>query len=161
MPGKIDRLPRYEGSVSHGSAGGPDDYALFDALGGELNWDEITQMLSAGRCPVALTRQVTFLMEADTTTAEQIVRDSFSSLQQRGLVAASEARVLLYREIVRRSHDAWIAAGSGALAPPARQREAFVVRTCAGLSERQAAWVMGISIGALRAHLARATSGGR
>jgi DNA-directed RNA polymerase specialized sigma24 family protein len=41
---------------------------------------------------------------------------------------------------------------------PDRQREAVVLRNCMGLSEEQAAQAMGISIGAVRSHLARGMS---
>jgi hypothetical protein len=84
--------------VSQDGAEGQDEIdALFDALGGELSWDELTQMMGAGRCPVTLARQAAFLVGGDSATAEQVVLDSLTSLRQRGLVAVSEARVLLYR----------------------------------------------------------------
>ena len=52
-----------------------------------------------------------------------------------------------------------LAAGAGALgALPTRQREAVVLHTCLGLSRRQAAEVMGISVGAASSHLARGMS---
>ena len=50
-------------------------------------------------------------------------------------------------------------AGAGALgALPVRQREAVVLHTRLGLSRRQAAQVMGISVGAVSSHLARGMS---
>jgi DNA-directed RNA polymerase specialized sigma24 family protein len=53
-------------------------------------------------------------------------------------------------------------AGAGALgALPVRQREAVVLHTRQGLSRRQAAQVMGISVGAFSSHLARGTSSRR
>ena len=41
---------------------------------------------------------------------------------------------------------------------PVRQREAVVLRTRLGLSRRQAAEVMGVSVGAVSSHLARGMS---
>jgi len=38
---------------------------------------------------------------------------------------------------------------------PDRQLEAVVLRNYMGLSEQHAAWAMGISVGAVKAHLAR------
>ncbi len=52
-----------------------------------------------------------------------------------------------------------LAAGAGALgALPVLQREAVVLHTRLGLSRRQAAEVMGISVGAVSSHLARGMS---
>lgn len=51
------------------------------------------------------------------------------------------------------------AAGAGARgALPVRQREAVVLHTYLGLSHRQTAEVMGISVGAVSSHLARGMS---
>jgi DNA-directed RNA polymerase specialized sigma24 family protein len=97
------------------------------------------------------------------------------------------ARVYLYRTVMDRSrsmrryraiegHDTARAApgapgpgpAAGSLGPepsvwalrglPHRQREAVVLRTYLGLSEKQAAEAMGISRGAVRSHLARGLS---
>jgi DNA-directed RNA polymerase specialized sigma24 family protein len=99
-----------------------------------------------------------------------------------------QARVWLLRAMVNRSRSVrrcQVAAGRGASWPaaampgaadqavggpgraargralgalPERQREAVVLRTCLGLSCRQTAEVMGISVGAVSSHLARGMS---
>jgi DNA-binding NarL/FixJ family response regulator len=56
---------------------------------------------------------------------------------------------------LRRNSSAPQAAPSGLLALPERQCEAIVLRNYMGLTERQVASAMNISIGAVRSHLAR------
>ena len=104
------------------------------------------------------------------------------------LGAPGQARVWLLRAIVNRSRSVWwdrdadghgasqpaadvpgaadkatggpdLDAGAAALgALPVRQREAVILHTRLGLSRRQAAEVMGISVGAFSSHLARGMS---
>ncbi len=183
------RLP-----VSHGEQPGPDGqdglYAAFEALGGPLTWDELTQLLGSDQYRPILVQQARLLLDGDGAAAGQVVQASFAALQEAwsGLGDPGQARIWLLRAIVNRSRsvrrhrdaggrgasqpaaDATGAAdqaaggpdldgGAGALgALPVRQREAVVLHTRLGLSRRQTAQVMGISVGAVSSHLARGMS---
>jgi RNA polymerase sigma-70 factor (ECF subfamily) len=180
--------------VSHDEQPQPDGqdelYAAFEALGGPLTWDELTQLLGSDPYRPALVQQARLLLDDDGAAAEQVVQASFAALQDAWsqLDDPGQARVWLLRAIVNRSRsvrrhqdadgrgpsqpaaDAPGAAdqaadapdldvGAGALgALPVRQREAVVLHTRLGLSRRQAAQVMSISVGAFSSHLARGMS---
>jgi RNA polymerase sigma factor (sigma-70 family) len=180
--------------MSHDEQPEPDGqdelYAAFEALGGPLTWDELTQLLGSDRYRPALVQQAKLLLDGEGAAAEQVVQASFAALQDAWsrLGDPGQARVWLLRAIVtksrsvRRYRDADgrgasgpaadapdaadqavggpdLAAGVGALgALPVRQREAVVLHTYLGLSHRQTAEVMGISVGAVSSHLARGMS---
>jgi DNA-directed RNA polymerase specialized sigma24 family protein len=147
-------------------------YAVFEALGGQLTWDELTRLLGSGEYRPALVRHVTLLLGGDATAADEVVRASFAALREawNELGDPLQARTWLYRAVVDRAQSVRrrsvpqaapgeSAAGpDGLLALPYRQREAVVLRTYMGLSERQAAAAMSISTGAVRSHLARGMS---
>jgi len=147
-------------------------YAAFEALGGQLTWDELDRLLRSGKYRAVLMRQATLLVGGDAVAADEVVQASLAALQEARsqLASPSQARAWLYREVVnrtrsvRRHRDAPQAApGAQAgfralLALPDRQREAVVLCTYVGLSEKQAAAAMSISTGAVRSHLARGIS---
>ena len=163
------RLP-----VSHDGQPEPDGqdelYAAFEALGGALTWDELGRLLGSDQYRPALVQQAGLLLDGDGAAAEQVVQASFAALQEAWsqLGDPGQARVWLLRAIVNRSRsvrrhrDAGgpdLDARAGALgALPVRQREAVVLHTRLGLSRRQTAQVMGISVGAVSSHLARGMS---
>jgi DNA-directed RNA polymerase specialized sigma24 family protein len=133
-----------------------------------------------------LVRQASLLLGGDAAAAEAVVQDSFAALQDAWsrLGDLAKARLYLYQMIVNRSrsvrrcrragdHKAPDAPGAGHAATggldretrvcalralPDRQLEAVVLHTYMGLSGQQAAAAMGISTGAARAHIARATA---
>ena len=144
-------------------------YAAFEVLGGQLTWDELDRQLRSGRYQAFLTRQATLLVGGDAVAADEIVRASLAALQEAWsqLDNPWQARAWLYRTVVdrarsaRRYRDAPQAAPgeqAALLALPDRQHEAVVLRHLMGLSEKQAAAAMSISIGAVRSHLARGRS---
>jgi DNA-directed RNA polymerase specialized sigma24 family protein len=109
------------------------------------------------------------LLVGDAATAEQIVQDSFVALHH-GRRNLDNERALCYlrQSVVKQSRTAhWHGVGpdtdvscravvAALLALPTRQREALVLRYYAGLAEAQAADVMQINKGAVRAHVRRA-----
>jgi DNA-directed RNA polymerase specialized sigma24 family protein len=147
-------------------------FAAFEALGGQLTWDELDRLLGFGKYQAVLTRQAALLVGGDTVAADEVVRASLAGLQEARsrLDNPGQARAWLYRAVVnnarsvRRYRDAPQAApGEQArfralLALPDRQREAVVLRNFMGLSEEQAAAAMSISTGAMRSHLRRGIS---
>jgi predicted RNA polymerase sigma factor len=152
---------------------GQDDlYAAFEALGGRLTWDELTRLLDSGKYHAVLVQHVTLLLGGDAAAADEIVRASFAALREVWNEPGDprQARAWLCRAVVGRAQSVrhcsvpQPAPGESAdgadrlLALPYRQREAVVLRTYMGLSEREAAEAMRISIGAVRSHLARGTS---
>jgi len=165
-------------------------YAAFEALGGQLTWDELARLLGSDQYRSAVVRQARLLLDGDGAAAHQVVRVSFAALRdaRSRLGDPGQARVWLLRAIVNESRsvrrhrhgggrgasqpapDAPGAADQAAGGPdrdagvemlgalPVRQREAVVLHACLGLSHRQAAEVMGISVGAVSSHLARGMS---
>ena len=142
---------------------GQDELAAFEALGGQLTWDEFTWLLGSGKYGAALVEQVTLLLGGDAAAAYEVVRASFAALRETWVQPGDppQPRLWLYRAIVgrarsvRRNSSAPQAAAGGLLALPERQREAVVLRNYMGLSESQVAASMSISTGAMRSHLAR------
>lgn len=136
-----------------------DELAAFEALGGQLTWDELARLLGSSKHRAALVEQAALLLDGDAAAAEEVVRASFAALPEAG--DPPQPRLWLYRAILdrarsaRRNRSAQQPAPGGLLALPDRQREVVVLRNYMGLSERQAAAAMRISIGAARSHLAR------
>jgi len=171
-----------------GEQGQDELIAAFAALGGPLTRDEFMRLPGSDKYYGALVRLAAFLLDGDTTAAGDVARDSLDAVRDAWgrLGDPEKARVYLRQVVVDRSrsvrrrraadgHDTPQAvpgapgaghAGIGSQDPqisalralPDRQREAVVLRNCMGLSEKQAAQAMGISIGAVRSHLARGTS---
>jgi DNA-directed RNA polymerase specialized sigma24 family protein len=140
-------------------------YAAFEALGGQLTWDELTRLLGSDEYRPALVWQVMLLLGGDAAAAEEVVQASFAALQdaRSQLSGPEQARLWLYRAVVSRARSvrrhqgvSGEAGHHAVLALPHRQREALVLHTYMGLSTEQAAQVMGISTGAARSHLAAA-----
>jgi len=122
----------------------------------------------------SLVRLAAFLVN-DIATAEEVVQDSFAAMH-RGwsrLRDSDKALSYLRRSVLKRSRSAarhrkamhrstpkpapdMVVAALGEL--PARQREALVLRYYGNLSEVQIASVMGISAGAVKSHMTRATA---
>lgn len=71
--------------MSHGEQAEPDGqgelYAAFEALGGPLTWDELTQLLGSDQYRPALVQQAKLLLDGDGAAAEQVVLASFAALQ--------------------------------------------------------------------------------
>jgi len=171
-----------------GEQGQDELIAAFAALGGPLTRDEFMRLPGSDKYYGALVRLAAFLLDGDTTAAGDVARDSLGAVQDAwGRVGDPEtARVCLRQAVVDRSRSVRRRraaggddtpqavpgapraghAGTGSQDPqisalralPDRQREAVVLRNCMGLSEEQAAEAMGISIGAVRSHLARGMS---
>jgi DNA-directed RNA polymerase specialized sigma24 family protein len=111
------------------------------------------------------------LLVRDVATAEEIVEGSFVALPYAWRRPDGD-RALRYLQhsVVSRSRSArWqrVRAGSGApeapvisalRALPTRQREALVLRYYADLPEAEIAAVMGVSIAAVKAHIAQASA---
>ncbi|SRR5216683_2336513 len=155
-----------------GQEGQDELYAAFEALGGQLTWDELTRLLGSGEYHAALVRQATLLLGGDAAAADEVVRASFAALREASSQPGDpwQARAWLYRAVVNRARSVRhrsapqaapgesVGCPDGLLALPDRQREAVVLRNYIGLSERQAAAAMCISTGAMRSHLARGMS---
>ena len=58
-------------------------YAAFEALGGPLTWDELTQLLDSDQYRPALVQQARLLLGGDGAAAEQVVQASLAALQER------------------------------------------------------------------------------
>jgi hypothetical protein len=56
-------------------------YAAFEALGGQLTWDELTRLLGSDEYRPALVWQVMLLLGGDAAAAEEVVRASFAAFQ--------------------------------------------------------------------------------
>jgi hypothetical protein len=138
-------------------------YAAFEALGGQLTWDELARLLDSGRYPAALGRLAALLLDDDSVLADRVVRDSVAALRHAAengdrAFTSQEAHAWLCRAVVNRARSVrrdrtprGDLAGFRAL--PARQREAVVLYSLMGLPEQEAAAAMGISTGAVRSHL--------
>ena len=97
--------------MSHDGQPEPDGqdelYAAFEALGGVLTWDELTQLLGSDQYLPALVQQARLLLDGDGVAAGQVVQASFAALQEAwsGLGDPGQARVWLLRAIVNRSRS--------------------------------------------------------
>lgn len=82
-------------------------YAAFEALGGPLTWDELTQLLGSDQHRPALVQQVRLLLDGDGAAAERVVQASFAALQNAWsqLGDPGQARVWLLRAIVNKSRS--------------------------------------------------------
>jgi len=111
------------------------------------------------------------LLVLDTHAAEELVQDSFVALHRgwRRLAGRDQALWYLRQSVVNRSRSARRQASQGpGQCPPAvvaamqtlplRQREAFVLRYYAGLSDSAAARLMGVSTNAVQRHTTQAIS---
>jgi DNA-directed RNA polymerase specialized sigma24 family protein len=111
------------------------------------------------------------LLVLDTSTAEAVVQDSFVALHRGWRCLAGRDRALWYlrQSVVNRSRSVRRHARQGAAQCPSavvaamqtlplRQREAFVLRYYAGLSDSAAARMMGVSTSAVQRHTTRAIS---
>jgi DNA-directed RNA polymerase specialized sigma24 family protein len=111
------------------------------------------------------------LLVLDTSAAEELVQDSFVALHRgwRRLAGRDQALWYLRQSVVNRSRSARRPAPTGSVpCPPAvmaamqalplRQREAFVLRYYAGLSDSAAARMMGVSTSAVQRHTTQAIS---
>jgi DNA-directed RNA polymerase specialized sigma24 family protein len=143
--------------------------------------DKIMQFVGSPEARSALVRLAALLLGGDTA-AEAVVRDSFVALQDAWsrLGDPTKAQLYLLQTVISQSRSvrrrrvearnalepapdtpgarAGLDRGNGVCALralPDRQLEAVVLRNYMGLSEQHAAWAMGISIGAVKAHLAR------
>jgi DNA-directed RNA polymerase specialized sigma24 family protein len=182
VPVSEDRRPHEDGPeelyATFAALGGPltrDEFM-------RVPWDKIMQFLGSSEAHSALVRQAALLLGDDTVATEAVVRDSLVALQDAWsrLGDLTKAHLYLHQAVVNRSrsmrrrrvedHNAPepvpdtpgagddLDRGNGVFALralPDRQLEAIVLRNYMGLSEQHAAWAMGISIGAVKAHLAR------
>jgi len=111
------------------------------------------------------------LLVLDTHAAEELVQDSFVALHRgwRRLAGRDQALWYLRQSVVNRSRSVRPQApqGSAPCPPPVmaamqtlplRQREAFVLRYYAGLSDSAAARMMGVSANAVQRHTTQAIS---
>ena len=144
--------------------------------------DKIMPFVGSADARSALVRLAALLLGGDTAAAETVVRDSFAALHDAWsrLGDLTKAQLYLLQAVVNRSRSvrrrrvddhnalqpASDAAGAGAgldrgngvcalRALPDRQLEAVVLRNYMGLSEQHTARAMGISLGAVNAHLSR------
>ena len=139
-------------------------YAAFEALGGQLTWDELAHLLDSGRYPAVLGPLAALLLDDDSVLADRVIQDSVAALRHAAengdrAFTSQEAHAWLCRAVVNRARsvrrDRTPSADlAGFRALPARQREAVVLCSLMGLPEQEAASAMGISIGAVRSHLA-------
>ena len=111
------------------------------------------------------------LLIPDTGMAEELVQDSFVALHRgwRWLARRDQALWYLRQSVVNRSRSARRRAPPGSAQCPSavvaamqtlplRQREAFVLRYYAGLSDSAAARMMGVSTSAVQRHTTQAIS---
>ena len=111
------------------------------------------------------------LLVLDTHAAEELVQDSFVALHRgwRWLAGRDQALWYLRQSVVNRSRSARRRAPRGSphcpsavvtamRTLPLRQREAFVLRYYAGLSDSAAARMMGVSTSAVQRHTTQAIS---
>jgi DNA-directed RNA polymerase specialized sigma24 family protein len=111
------------------------------------------------------------LLVLDKGTAEELVQDSFVALHRgwRRLAGHDQALWYLRQSVVNRSRSVrrHVPQGSVTCPPavvaamqtlPLRQREAFVLRYYAGLSDSAAARMMGVSTSAVQRHTTQAIS---
>ncbi|HJY68620.1 MAG TPA: hypothetical protein VJ254_17995 [Streptosporangiaceae bacterium] len=61
---------------------GQDERAAFEALGGQLTWDEFTRLLGPGKYRATLVEQVKLLLGGDAVAADEVVRASFAALRE-------------------------------------------------------------------------------
>jgi RNA polymerase sigma factor (sigma-70 family) len=82
-------------------------YAAFEALGGQLTWDELTRLLGSEEYRAALVWQVMLLLGGDATAAEEIVRASFAAFQDARSQPSDpeQARLWLYRAVASRARS--------------------------------------------------------
>ena len=111
------------------------------------------------------------LLVMDTGTAEELVQDSFVALHRgwRWLAGRDQALWYLRQSVVNRSRSVRRHPAQGSAQCPSavvaamqtlplRQREAFVLRYYAGLSDSAAARMMGVSTSAVQRHTTQAIS---
>jgi len=138
-------------------------------------------LLGSARGRPAVVRQASLLVGGDIAAAEAVVQDSVAAVQDASsrLGDLAKARLYFWHAVLGRSRsvrrherdgDHSVAAAQGAghesvddlgqetgsrarRALPGRQLEAVVLHCFVGLSERQVATAMAISIGAARVHL--------
>jgi DNA-directed RNA polymerase specialized sigma24 family protein len=110
------------------------------------------------------------LLAGDVTAAEELVQDSFVALHAAWprLPGRDGGIAFLHRSVIQgsrvvtadRRKTAAPPGGSAVIAAlralPALQREAVVLRCCAGLADGQIAAAMGVSTAKARGHIARA-----
>ena len=82
-------------------------YAAFEALGGQLTWDELTRLLGSDEYRPALVWQVMLLLGGDAAAAEEVVQASFAVLQdaRSQLSDPAQARLWLYRAVASRARS--------------------------------------------------------
>ena len=82
-------------------------YAAFEALGGQLTWDELTRLRGSDEYRPALVGQVMLLLGGDAAAAEEVVQASFAALQdaRSQLSGPEQARPWLYRAVVSRARS--------------------------------------------------------
>jgi hypothetical protein len=82
-------------------------YAAFEALGGQLTWDELTRLRGSDEYRPALVGQVMLLLGGDAAAAEEVVQASFAALQdaRSELSGPEQARPWLYRAVVSRARS--------------------------------------------------------
>jgi RNA polymerase sigma-70 factor (ECF subfamily) len=82
-------------------------YAAFEALGGQLTWDELTRLLGSDEYRPALVWQVMLLLGGDAAAAEEVVQASFAALQdaRSQLSDPAQARLWLYRAVASRARS--------------------------------------------------------
>lgn len=82
-------------------------YAAFEALGGQLTWDELTRLLGSDEYRPALVWQVMLLLGGDAAAAEEVVQASFAALQDERsqLSDPAQARLWLYRAVASRARS--------------------------------------------------------
>jgi DNA-directed RNA polymerase specialized sigma24 family protein len=82
--------------------------AAFAALGGPLTGEELMRLLGSGEYSGALVRLAALLLNGETATAEDVVRDSLAALQHASSrpVDADTARVCLCQAVVNRTRSA-------------------------------------------------------
>jgi hypothetical protein len=103
-----ERMSRDERPEDEEGQEGQDElYAAFEALGGQLTWDELTRLLGSGEYRPALVGQATLLLGGDAAAADEVVRASFAALREAGSEPGDprQARAWLYREVVSRARS--------------------------------------------------------
>ena len=56
-------------------------YAAFEALGGQLTWDELAHLLDSGRYPAVLGPLAALLLDDDSVLADRVIQDSVAALR--------------------------------------------------------------------------------
>ncbi len=82
--------------MSHDEQPEPDGqdelYAAFEALGGPLTWDELTQLLDSDQYRPALVQQARLLLGGDGAAAEQVVQASLQPCRTHGVSSVTPGR---------------------------------------------------------------------